>query len=226
MKITRIYLRVSTSSQSIERQRSLIEDAKKQGFYIASVYEEKASGTTLDRPELQRMISEIQPGEYIIAERLDRITRLPPPQAEELIKTIQDKGASLLLPELLDFSQLIPQTGNDFSDDLIKCMIDCTQKVLLKVALKASYDDWCIRRERINQGIAIAKKNGKFKGKQANKKLHQDIIKLRRQGNTIAETARILGTSTPTVVRAWAKRDKTEIEKLEDLGQKKIKWEQ
>ena len=52
------------------------------------------------------------------------------------------------------------------------------------------------------------------------------VIKLRRQGNTIAETARILGTSTPTVVRAWAKRDKTEIEKLEDLGQKKIKWEQ
>ncbi len=48
--------------------------------------------------------------------------------------------------------------------------MDCT-----KVALKASYDDWCIRRERINQGIAIAKKNGKFKGKQANKKLHQKL---------------------------------------------------
>lgn len=213
MKIARIYLRVSSNSQSIERQRSLIKDAKKQGFYIASVYEEKASGITLNRPELQRMISEIQPGEYIIAERLDRITRLPPLQAEELIKTIQGKGASLLLPELLDLSELIPDTGNDFSDDLIRCMMDFTQKILLKVALvalKASYDDWCIRRERINQGIAIAKQNGKFKGKQANKKLHQDIIKLRQQGNTIAETARMLGISTPTVTRVWAKRDKTE----------------
>jgi DNA invertase Pin-like site-specific DNA recombinase len=44
MKIARLYLRVSTESQNLARQESIVEDAKGAGFYVAGIYREKASG--------------------------------------------------------------------------------------------------------------------------------------------------------------------------------------
>ncbi len=77
MKVARIYLRVSTDEQDLSRQDAIVENAKAVGFYIAGVYREKASGARADRPELLRMISDLQPGEVVVAERIDRISRLP-----------------------------------------------------------------------------------------------------------------------------------------------------
>ncbi|MFX9939052.1 recombinase family protein, partial [Acinetobacter baumannii] len=68
-KVARVYLRVSTDSQSLERQEKVISDARSAGYYIAAVYKEKASGATIDRPELQRMINDLQSGEVVIAEK-------------------------------------------------------------------------------------------------------------------------------------------------------------
>ena len=50
MKTARIYLRVSTQQQSLVRQNSLVDKVKSEGYYIAGVYREKASGARLDRP--------------------------------------------------------------------------------------------------------------------------------------------------------------------------------
>lgn len=41
MKVARIYIRVSTDDQGLTRQRTLIEKAKEQGYYVAKVYSEK-----------------------------------------------------------------------------------------------------------------------------------------------------------------------------------------
>ncbi len=54
MKIARIYLRVSTDEQDLTRQNEIIENARNNGFYVAGIYKEKASGARADRPELQR----------------------------------------------------------------------------------------------------------------------------------------------------------------------------
>src|SRR5699024_12130742 len=59
---------------------------------------EKASGARADRPELLRMIGDLQPGEVVIAEKIDRISRLPLPEAERLVASIQAKGARLAVP--------------------------------------------------------------------------------------------------------------------------------
>jgi len=85
LKIARVYLRVSTKDQDLSRQHSIIDDAKAAGFYIAAVYGEKASGAKADRPELLRLINDLQPGEVVISEKMDRISRLPLPDAEKLI---------------------------------------------------------------------------------------------------------------------------------------------
>src|SRR3978361_1775449 len=97
-KIARVYLRVSTDQQDLERQEAIVINAKAAGYYVASVYREKASGARTDRPELLRMIADLQPDEVVIAEKIDRISRLPLAEAQKLVSSIRSKGARLALP--------------------------------------------------------------------------------------------------------------------------------
>jgi DNA invertase Pin-like site-specific DNA recombinase len=85
MQIARLYLRVSTDEQDLARQADIEHSARQAGYYIAGVYREKASGARADRPELLRMIADLQPGEVVVAEKIDRISRLPLPEAERLV---------------------------------------------------------------------------------------------------------------------------------------------
>ena len=110
MNNARIYLRVSTQEQDLTRQERLIEEARSAGYYIAGVYKEKASGACPDRPELLRMIADLQQGDVVIAEKMDRLTRLPLPEAEKLIASIREKGARLSVPDVVDLSSLAEKT--------------------------------------------------------------------------------------------------------------------
>src|SRR3546814_19553136 len=76
-QIARVYLRVSTDAQDLRRQDAIVGEAKAAGYYVAAVYREKVSGARADRPELLRMIADLQPGEVVIAEKIARLRRLP-----------------------------------------------------------------------------------------------------------------------------------------------------
>jgi DNA invertase Pin-like site-specific DNA recombinase len=200
MKNARIYLRVSTQEQDLSRQEQIIENAKAAGFYIAGTYKEKASGVSLDRPELSRMINELQTGDVIIAERIDRISRLPLPEAEKLIKSIQEKGAKLSVPGIVDLSELAVE-----ADGVTKIVLDSVQDMLLKLALQIAHDDYTTRRDRQQQGIALAKKANKFSGRKPNALLNKSIIELREVGKTIKDTAHLTKCSVSHVKAIWAK---------------------
>jgi len=75
LKVARIYLRVSTAEQDLARQAEVESSTRAAGYYIAGVYREKASGARADRPELLRMIGDLQPGEVVVAERIDHTLR-------------------------------------------------------------------------------------------------------------------------------------------------------
>ena len=105
-KVARIYQRVSTDGQDLTRQAAIVQEAKAAGFYVAGVYREKASGARADRPELLRMIEDLQSGEVVIAEKIDRISRLPLVEAERLVASIRAKGARLAVPGVVDFSEV------------------------------------------------------------------------------------------------------------------------
>ena len=77
MKVARIYLRVSTDEQDLARQASIEHSTRDAGYYVAGIYREKASSARADRPELLRMIADLQPGAVVVAEKIDRISRLP-----------------------------------------------------------------------------------------------------------------------------------------------------
>jgi DNA invertase Pin-like site-specific DNA recombinase len=200
MKVCRIYERVSTDEQDLTRQQVLEEQARATGYYVAGVYREKASGATAERPELQRMIADLQRDEVVIAEKIDRLSRLPLEDAEKLVATIKAKGAKLSIPGIVDLSD-IAATGT------AKIVLDAMQELLLKLALQAARDDYEDRRKRQREGIEIAKKTpGKYVGRKADTDIHDRIVALRKAGHTIAKTAKLAGCSIAQVKRIWAQR--------------------
>ena len=201
-RIARVYIRVSTDEQDLQRQEAIIATAKAAGFYVAAVYREKASGARPDRPELLRMVADLQPGEVVIAERIDRISRLPLPEAEKLIASIREKGARLAVPGVVDLSDLAAGV-----EGVARIVLESVQDMLLKLALQIARDDYEDRRERQRQGIELARQEGRYTGRRPNGALHARIIDLRKKGTSIAETARLAGCSASQVKRIWAEHN-------------------
>ena len=203
MKVARIYQRVSTENQELERQDSLLTLAREQGFYIAGVYREKASGVDPNRPELEKLINDLQEGDFLIAEKIDRISRLPLAHAEKLIERIKAKGAKLLIPGIIDLSDVKADT----SDKIAEIVLDTMQTMLLKIALQMARDDYETRRKRQKEGIEIAKKNGKYTGRKAT--INENAIHtMLNNGLSISKTAEIAKCSISSVKRI-AKKNKT-----------------
>ncbi len=205
MKVARIYIRVSSKQQDLTRQENIEHKARLAGYYIAGIYREKASGARADRPELLRMIADLQVGEVVIAENIDRISRLPLPEAEKLVASIRSKGAHLSIPGLVDLSEISAD-----AQGVAKIVIESLQELLLKLALQMARDDYETRKERQYQGVQLAKQAGKYLGRQANKGVHKQIIALRSSGTTITQTASIAGCSVSQVKRIWAMHKKSE----------------
>ena len=199
MQIARLYLRVSTDEQDLARQAGIEHSARQAGYYIAGVYREKASGARADRPELLRMIADLQPGEVVVAEKIDRISRLPLPEAERLVASIRAKGAWLAVPGVVDFTDFAKAT-----DAVTRIVLESVQELLLKVALQMARDDYETRRERQRQGVQLAKTAHKYAGRIPDTATHERIVALRRTGLTIKRTAELAGCSTSQVKRVWA----------------------
>ncbi len=198
VKVARIYMRVSTDQQDLARQNTIVDNAKTAGYYVAGVYREKASGARADRPELLRMVADLQPGDVVIAEKIDRISRLPLPEAELLIQSIQAKGARLAVPGVMDLSELAQA-----SEGVAKVVLESVQAMLLRLALQMARDDYEDRRERQVQGIELARSKGKYRGRKPDLEMHSRIVALRRNCS-IAETARLAGCSESQVKRIYS----------------------
>jgi len=209
MNVARLYLRVSTDEQDLARQASVEANARQAGYYIAGIYREKASGARVDRPELLRMIADLQQGEVVIAEKMDRLSRLPLPEAEQLIAAIRAKGARLAIPGLVDLSDMARA-----ADGIAKIVLESTQEMLLKLALQMARDDYETRRDRQQQGIALAKASGKYAGRKPDLVMQQRIVALRKAGYSIRATADMAGCSQSQVKRIWASRSESMTESL------------
>lgn len=210
-----MYLRVSTGEQDLRRQEQIVRDAKAAGYYVAGVYREVASGARPDRPELLRMVSDLQAGEVIIAEKIDRISRLRLEEAERLVAAIREKGARLVVPGVVDLSEIVSE-----SKGVSRVVLEAVQEMMLRVALQIAREDYEDRRERQRQGIALAKEAGKYQGRKASAASHARIIALRKGGNSIVETARLVPCSPAQVKRVW--RAFRGVPTRKDVGHRKI----
>ena len=135
------YIRVSTVEQNTARQ----EEAMK-NLGIEKIFLEKVSGKNTKRPELNTMLDFIREGDVVYIESFSRLAR----STEDLlniVKTIQGKGASVVsLKENFDLST---PTG----------------KLMLTMMGAISTFEREVMLERQREGIAIAKAEGKYKGR-------------------------------------------------------------
>ncbi|WP_238138448.1 MULTISPECIES: recombinase family protein [Glaesserella] len=204
-------MRVSTDHQDLQRQEKLIKDTQEKGFYVAAVYREKISGVTEweQRPELFRLINDLQQNDIVVAESIDRLTRLEPKKALELIEAIRSKGAKIQVPEVFDFDTISKELGSpteSFDPSfLMSDLFTAMQNMFFKLAVSVAYDDYRKRKERQRQGIELAKKQRRYRGRQPNIELHKSIVTSRQNGNSITKTAKVLNTSESTVQRVWRK---------------------
>ena len=200
MKIARIYLRVSTDEQDLTRQADIEQSTRAAGYYIAGVYREKASGARADRPELLRMIADLQSGEVVVAEKIDRISRLPLTEAEQLVSRIRATGAKLAVPGLVDLSDFAAEAGG-----IAKIVLESVRELLLKLALQMARDDY-ENPPRTAASGSPACQSGEANTPVALPTLQPTnvLLRLRSAGQTIKRTVALTGCSASQVKCIWA----------------------
>jgi DNA invertase Pin-like site-specific DNA recombinase len=145
------------------------------------------------------MIADLQPDGVVVAEKIDRISRLPLAEAQRLVGSIRSTGARLAVPGLVDLSEFAAE-----ADNVARIVLESIQELLLKLALQMARDDYETRRERQRQGVQLAKAAGKYAGRIPDAAAHQRIIALRGAGQSIKRTANLAGCSESQVKRIWA----------------------
>ncbi|HAS8280869.1 resolvase [Vibrio vulnificus] len=197
VSLTRIYLRASTDGQDASRAKEeLIAHAKAHGLVVAGCYQENVSGTSLNRPELERLIADSKVGDVLLIEKVDRLARFPHELWKGLKARIESKGVVIRVADQ-------PMTHVAASNDMAKVLTN----FMLDLAASMAHDDYETRRKRQAQGIAKAKAEGKYKGKQANTEQYKNILELLDTGWSWGKIAKQLKCGKVTIQRAIAWRD-------------------
>lgn len=192
----RIYVRASTKDQDAKRALTDLVIFSKNYDSSNADYIENYSGTKLDRPALTKLLKDAQQDDILLAESVDRLSRLSQDDFAILKQRIKDKGLRLVVADL-------PTThtvSEGMTGDILKVINDMLIDLLATMA-KLDNDK---RRERIKQGLA----NSSYKptGKKANLAKHNRIKQLASQNNmTKDEIAKACGVGVATVYRVLKK---------------------
>ena len=194
---TRIYLRASTKDQDAQRALQILQDLNQYlNLGETIVYVENYSGTRLDRPELNKLLSEANDGDALLVESVDRLSRLSQADFQELKRRIQEeKGLRLIVADLPTTHQLI-QTN----DSITSSILELINNMLIDLLATMARLDNEKRIERIKQGLE--RSGYKPKGKAPNQTKHKRIKELLAVGNmTKEEIAKAVGCGIATVYR-------------------------
>ncbi|MDU5087174.1 MAG: recombinase family protein [Anaerococcus vaginalis] len=180
------YARVSSMGQNLDRQIELLEKAG-----ATKIFKEKQSGAEIkNRPELLNLLDYIREKDIVIVAELDRLGRNTK-DLDYIINTIQNKGASLQilnLPTTKTEDPALNKLLNNLVLELYKYIAETERQKI---------------RERQKQGIALAKKQGKYKGRK--KKYTKDspqivhAFKLLDQGYSIRKASESTGINYQTL---------------------------
>ena len=191
----RIYVRASTKEQDAERALSgLIQFSQNYGSeYVA--YIENESGTKLNRPILNQLLNESLPGDILMIESVDRLSRLQQSDFEILKQKIKDKDLRLIVSDLPTTHMQIKH-----SDTITTSLLELINNMLIDLLATMARLDNEKRRERIIQGL---KRSGyKPTGKKANLVKHNRIKQLLAADNmTKEEIAKAVDYGVATVYR-------------------------
>lgn len=173
------YQRVSTLIQNTARQLD--------GIPLDKIFTDKASGKDTNRPELKSMLEFVREGDTVYVHSMDRLAR----NLGDLRKIVQDltrKGIKItFVKESLTF------TGDDSP----------MANLLLNIIGSVAEFEKMLIKERVMEGIAIARTKGVYKGRKKSLNPTQvGILKYRvATGEKKSVVARDLGISRETLYK-------------------------
>jgi DNA invertase Pin-like site-specific DNA recombinase len=175
MTFVRAYLRASTKDQDASRAREdLFRFAEERGLKIAATYTENESGASLKRPELFRLLADCQPGDVLLVEQVDRLSRLNAEDWEKLKTEIGSRKVKVVALDL-PTSWMMATAGKD---DMQSRMLDAINGMMLDMLAAIARKDYEDRRRRQAQGIEKAKANGDYKGRPEDAERNASIVKM------------------------------------------------
>ena len=189
------YMRISTTKvdQKFDRQEAQLE-----GF--ADVfYADRVSGSKRSRPELDRLLEDLEEGDVVLILSIDRLSRSTK-DLLDIVDKIRERGASLLS---LQDSWLDTTSENPMSDFLLTVM-----GALAEMERKQTV-------ARVNEGLAVAKKKGKVFGRpKANQSKVNLALDLYDEGkHTVKEISEITDLSRKTIYNKINERkDATQLQ--------------
>ncbi len=180
------YARVSSKEQHLDRQLAALKDVDK-------LFTDKLSGANTKRPELQKMLAYIREGDIVMVTELDRLGRNNQ-DLTKIMNTIQNKGATLDVLNLPSMTGIadpnLRQLMTNLIIELYKYQAESERKRII---------------ERQQQGIALAKQQGKYHGRKPQYSKDdprlQHAFKLYQNGMSDADVARNTGIKRTTFIR-------------------------
>jgi DNA invertase Pin-like site-specific DNA recombinase len=177
------YARVSTQDQNLDLQLKALKKAE-----CRRTFREKISGFTRQRPEFQRMLDQLRPGDTVVVWKLDRLAR----STRDLLntmETINDAGAK--------FQSLSEPWANTTTH---------AGKMIMTVFSGIAEFERDLIRERTSAGRYAAKQRGVRFGRP--RKLNADQVQLACQlledGKAVREIARTFNVHEATIYRLAA----------------------
>ncbi len=159
------YVRVSSESQETARQMKIMQD-----YQVDKIFEEKLSGKNTNRPEFKKMMDYIRDGDVLYVESISRLSRSVRDMLH-IIDTLESKNVKFVsTKENIDTST--PQ--GRFVLTIFSALSELEREQTL---------------QRQREGIAIAKQNGKYKGRKLIQLDEDDFIRFYKRWRNNEMTA-------------------------------------
>jgi len=194
----RAYLRASTSEHYANRACDQLKAfASERGLKIAAKYVENESGAKLARPELFRLLADAEPGDVLLVEQVDRLSRLTDGDWQKLKAELAAKRIRVVALDLP--TSWVMTTGN--GDEFTARMFDAINGMLLDMLAAVARKDYEDRRKRQKQGQEKAKAAGVYKGRPEDTERNKNIAKMLAAKHSWSMIQSAMGCSRATVAK-------------------------
>jgi DNA invertase Pin-like site-specific DNA recombinase len=134
----RAYLRASTSEQDANRAKDQLKAfVAERGLKIAACYVENESGAKLARPELFRLLADAHPGDILLVEQVDRLSRLTAEDWERLKSELTARRVRVVALDLPTSWMMATKAVDEFTGPCSRrstgCYSICSRRLLAKI---------------------------------------------------------------------------------------------
>ena len=183
------YARVSTTGQDLEAQLQMLEQEG-----ASEIFSEKFTGTSTDRPELNRLLAQLNSGDKLIVTKLDRLARNTK-EGIEIIESLFERDVKV---HVLNVGLLENTTMGKFFLQTLLAVAEMERNIII---------------ERTQEGKAIARqKEGYCEGRPKKfKKTQLDHAMELKKTHSFKQVAEKTGISVATLKRESALRSQLQL---------------